>query len=145
MKCSVWILAVIVSTTSIGFAAVTDTPRDQMKAGQENVQLAKMQTGQSQAKPLSAEGQAEVKRKEFVDLMTVLKDRESELDRQTITLRQEASNLQSRMEQVKLELKRVRVDQKEVQRNIRELDRERKIFDKKDKQRKIIEKMQSGN
>jgi chromosome segregation ATPase len=143
MKYSMWIIAFIALTVSLGFAATTDNPGQTTQVQKEIVQVTQAQPSGDQ--PVSAEGQAEVKRKEFVDRLTALRDRESDLDRQAIALRQELENLQSRMEQAKLELKRVKVDQKDVQRNFKELEREKKIFDKKDKLRKKMDKLQSGN
>jgi chromosome segregation ATPase len=143
MKCSMWIIAVIALLISNGFSATKDNPGQTTQVQKEIAQVTQAQPSEDQ--PVSAEGQAEVKRKEFVDRLIELRDRESELDKQTIMLRQEYENLQSRLKQIKLELKRVRVDQKDVQRNIKELEREKKVFDKKDERRKEMDKLQSGN
>jgi len=61
--------------------------------------------------------------------MIELRDRRSELDKQSVQLIQGKYELSSQLDQNELERKRVRIDQKAVSRNIKELERERNIFE----------------
>ncbi len=142
---NIWIMVMLALVAGNVFAATTIKPQTQMLPRYCNAQYAQAQTQVVEEPVLSAEEQAVVQRKDFVDRLTELRDRESSLDKQAIQLIQDNSALASQLDQNNLERKRVKVDLKDVKRNIKELEREKNIFDKKDKQRKKIEKLMSGN
>ena len=145
MKKNIWGLVMLALVAGNVFAVATITPRTQALPRYYSAQFAQAQTPVIEEPVLSAEEQAIEQRKDFVDRLTELRDRESSLDKQAIELIQSNSALASQLDQNNLERKRVKVDQKDVKRNIKELEREKNIFDKKDKQRKKIEKLMSGN
>ncbi len=144
-KKNIWIMIMLALIAGNVFAATTIKPQTQTLPRYYNAPNAQTQTQVVEEPVLSAEEQATVQRKEFVDRLTELRDKESSLDKQAIQLIQDNSALASQLEQNNLERKRVKVDLKDVKRNIKELEREKNIFDKKDKQRKKIEKLMSGN
>jgi hypothetical protein len=138
-------IAIIGWIVSYGFAAAIDIPRDQIKAHQGLVQIAFMYSGPGYDLPISDEGKAEVKRKEFIDRLIELRGQDSILEMQTFELNQENFNMLSQLEQNQLKLKQVKVDRKDVRRTIKELEREKQLFDKKDSLRKKMDKSQSAN
>lgn len=145
MKKSNWAFAAIMLVASIAFATDNTTRANQAALRQELIQLAQAQTDQAAEVPLTPEQNAEIQRKDFVDRLTELRDRDSDLDKQAIRITQEISVLESQLKQSKLETKRVKIDQKDVKRNIKELEREKNLFDKQDKRRKQMDALRSGN
>ncbi|MBL0063006.1 MAG: hypothetical protein IPP40_16370 [bacterium] len=145
MKKNIWVLVMFALVAGNSFAAATITPRNQMIPRYYNAQYAQAQVQQTPEPVQSAEEQAVVQRKEFVDRLTELRDRESSLDKQAIQLIQDNSALASQLDQNNLERKRVKVDQKDVKRNIKELQKEKNIFDKKDKKRMKMDKLMYSN
>lgn len=148
MNLNIWLLFVITLAIGNTFANTSPALHNQFFPRLSEAQFAQAQTEQtvkSEEPELNAEEQAVLQRKEFVERLTELRDKESSLDKQAIQLIQDNSALASQLDQNNLERKRVKIDQKDVKRNIKELEREKKIFDKKDKQRKKIDKMLSGN
>lgn len=145
MKLNIWLL--LIFSLALGSVYAADPPAldSQVLASPYIAQFVQAQVPQAEEPELSAEQQAVLQRKEFVDRMIELRDRRSELDKQSVQLVQDKYELSSQLNQNELERKRVRIDQKAVTRNIKELERETNIFTKRDKQRKKIEKMQSGN
>jgi hypothetical protein len=140
MKYSIWMIAVIVWTVSNGFSVAMDIPRDQMRTHQDFIQIAFMYNGPGYDMPISTEGKAEAMRKEFMDKLSELRGKDSDLEMQTFKLNQENFDMQSQLEQNELELKQVKFDWKDVQRVIKEIEREKHLFDKKDKLRKSVDK-----
>lgn len=145
MKKNIWGLVMLALVVGNVFAAATIKPRVQALPRYYNAQYAQAQAQQTPEAVQTAEEQAVEQRKEYVDRLTELRDKKSSLDKQAIQLIQDNSALASQLDQNNLERKRVKIDQKDVKRNIKELEREKNIFDKKDKQRKKIEKLMSGN
>jgi TolA-binding protein len=145
MKWTVWILVVIVLIVSSAPAATMDFPRGPMKLRPNYVQIAFIHNGISFDLPISAEGKAKVKQREFMNRLSELKGKYSDLEMQTFELNQENLDMQSQLEQNTLELKQVEIDRKGVRRTIKELEREKNIFDKKDRLRKKTDQSQFGN
>jgi hypothetical protein len=82
-----WILILLALAATIGSAAAKDPASHQTSACAAYVRIMQMPLGQGQDQTTGTEGQAAVKRKEFADRQTSLKDWGFGLDLQTIKLR----------------------------------------------------------
>jgi len=145
MKSNIWLLLSLSIALGVANATTPPTPDNQVLARPYVAQFAQAQTTQIEEPELSAEEQAVLRRKHFVDRQIELRDWKAELDKQDVQLRQDKNSLSSQLRQNKLESKRVRIDRKALKRNTKELQRERNLFDRKEKQRKKMDKILSGS